>query len=184
MFLVCQVEIWSMPLFNKNYGLPLKNQDIGSYSYVSKITLRWIFWISFKFNLNELVCLSNASFLFLFFVLFCFLKETIKVMLTCRRSLVRRLRSLQIYSWAYIGHNVWPCNLLFSIFQKSLTGQPLFIQYIMWFEIYQSNFKDDIRLIIFHYIVIQRGFVILVLVGFVVVVVFFCINKVILPPGL
>jgi hypothetical protein len=43
---------------------------------------------------------------------------------------------------------VWPCNLLFSILQKSLTVQPLFIQYIMWFGIYQSNFKNDIRLII------------------------------------
>ena len=36
-----------------------------------------------------------------------------------------------------------------KILGKSLTVQPLFIQYIMWFGIYQSNFKNDIRLIIF-----------------------------------
>jgi len=111
-------------------------------------------------------CIWTFSLEFAWFSLRQALKETIKVMLTCTRSLVRRLRSLQICSWVCIGHNVWPCNLLSSILQKSLTGQPLFIQYIMWFEIYQSNFKNDIRLIIFHYIVIQRGFVILVLVDF------------------
>ena len=55
-----------------------------------------------------------------------------------------------VMMWENLCLYLVTCFMLFSIhfvLQKSLTVQLLFIQYIMWFGIYQS-FKNDIRLII------------------------------------